>query len=192
MAEPFLGQIMLVPYNFPPRGWAFCNGQILSIAQNTALFSLLGTTYGGNGQTTFALPDLRGRVPVSSGTGPGLSSYNLGEVGGVENTTLLTTQMPTHTHVATVGTLAGTLNATTASGNTRNPTNATLAAEASGVTATYNNAGGPGVQMASNSVAVAGAPAIQTAGGNQPFSLLQPYLTMNYCIALEGIFPSRN
>ena len=192
MAEPFIGQIMLVPYNFPPRGWAFCNGQILSIVQNTALFSLLGTTYGGNGQTTFALPDLRGRVPVSSGQGPGLSSYDLGEVGGVENTTLLTTQMPIHTHVATVGTLAATLNGTAASANTRSPANAALAAEASGVTATYNNAAGPNVQMASNSVAVAGAPAIQTAGGSQPFSVLQPYLTMNYCIALEGIFPSRN
>src|SRR5262245_44407760 len=96
--DPFIGQLMLVPYNFAPRGWALCNGQILPIAQNTALFSLLGTTYGGNGQTTFALPDLRGRVPISSGQGPGLSNYDLGEVGGVETVTLTTTQMPAHGH----------------------------------------------------------------------------------------------
>ena len=92
MTEPFLGEIRLFPYNFAPRGWAFCNGQILSIAQNTALFSLLGVTYGGNGQTTFALPDLRGRVPVSAGQGPGLSNYILGQTGGTENVTLLQNQ----------------------------------------------------------------------------------------------------
>src|SRR3954463_11082121 len=97
-AEPFLGEICLYPYNFAPRGWALCNGQILPISQNTALFSLLGTTYGGNGVTTFALPDLRGRVPVSWGQGPGLSSYQLGEVGGSENETLLITQVPAHQH----------------------------------------------------------------------------------------------
>src|ERR1041384_6582900 len=99
MSEPFLGMIIIVPYNFAPRGWAFCNGQILPIAQNTALFSLLGTTYGGNGQTTFALPDLRGRVPNSSGQGPGLSSYDLGQVGGVENETMTINQMPAHNHM---------------------------------------------------------------------------------------------
>src|ERR1044071_8835547 len=98
MSEPFLGQLLTVPYNFSPRGWAFCNGQILPIAQNTALFSLLGTTYGGNGQTTFALPDLRGRAAISSGQGPGLQSYDLGQVGGVENTTLNINQMPQHFH----------------------------------------------------------------------------------------------
>jgi microcystin-dependent protein len=192
MAEPFIGQIILVPYNFAPRGWAFCNGQLLSIAQNTALFSLLGTNYGGNGQTTFGLPDLRGRVPVSSGQGPGLSSYDLGQVAGQEATTLLITQLPAHTHPAAIGTLAGALNATAATGNTRNPTNAALATEASGVTAIYNNAGGPPVGMASGIVALTGAPQIQPVGGSQPFSILQPYLTLNYCIALEGIFPSRN
>src|SRR6185503_17212020 len=98
MSEPFLGMIIIVPYNFAPRGWAFCNGQILPIAQNTALFSLLGTTFGGNGQTTFALPDLRGRVPNSSGQGPGLSSYDLGQVGGVESETLTINQLPAHNH----------------------------------------------------------------------------------------------
>src|SRR5690349_13883210 len=98
MSEPFIGEIIMFAGNFAPRGWAFCQGQILSIAQNTALFSILGTTYGGNGQTTFALPDFRGRVPVGQGQGPGLSSYVLGEVSGTESTTLLTTNMPVHNH----------------------------------------------------------------------------------------------
>src|SRR3954470_21278546 len=98
MSSPFIGEIRLFPYNFAPRGWAFCSGQILPISQNTALFSLLGTTYGGNGQTTFALPDLRGRAAISSGQGPGLSSYTIGEVGGVESVTLNTQQMPQHQH----------------------------------------------------------------------------------------------
>ena len=108
MADPFLGMIALVPYNFPPRGWTFCNGQILAISQNTALFSLLGTTYGGNGVTTFALPDLRGRVPLSSGQGPGLSNYDLGELSGTENVTLTTNQMPIHTHALGVSAKEGT------------------------------------------------------------------------------------
>src|ERR1043165_1096640 len=102
MSEPFLGMIIIVPYNFSPRGWAFCNGQILPIAQNTALFSLLGTTFGGNGQTTFALPDLRGRVSNSSGQGPGLSSYDLGQVGGTESETMTINQMPGHNHMVGV------------------------------------------------------------------------------------------
>jgi microcystin-dependent protein len=191
--EPFIGMIILVPYNFAPRGYAFCNGQILSIAQNTALFSLLGTTYGGNGQTTFALPDLRGRVPVSSGQGPGLSNYSLGEVTGVENTTLTQLQMPIHNHTASAGTMTGTVNVRAANGNTRSPVNALPAIEAAGVTAVYNdNPGAPLASMASGAVALGGSPAINTAGGSQPFSLLQPLLTLNYCIALEGIFPSRN
>src|ERR1700733_15353479 len=99
MSAPFLGQLLLVPYNFAPRGWAFCSGQILPIAQNTALFSLLGTTYGGNGQTTFALPDLRGRTALSSGQGPGLGSYDLGEVSGTESVTILQSNMPPHNHM---------------------------------------------------------------------------------------------
>src|SRR5499426_4244130 len=100
MSEPFLGQIQPFGFNFAPTGWATCDGQILSIAQHTALFSLLGTTYGGNGQTTFRLPDLRGRVPVHQGQGPGLSPYTLGEVTGTENVTLITTQIPAHNHIA--------------------------------------------------------------------------------------------
>jgi microcystin-dependent protein len=193
MAEPFLGQIILVGFTFAPRGYALCNGQIMSIAQNTALFSLLGTTYGGNGQTTFALPDLRGRVPNHFGQGPGLSNYTQGEVAGQETVTLTTAQMPMHNHVASAAPPIGTLNATSVAGNTRDPANALPAREASGVTATYNNVGGPTVPMAANAVALtAGAVTVQNAGSSLPVSILPPFLTLNYCIAIEGIFPSRN
>jgi microcystin-dependent protein len=172
MSEPFIGQIMLVPYNFAPRGWAFCQGQILPIAQNTALFSLLGTTYGGNGQTTFALPDLRGRVAISSGQGPGLSNYDLGQASGTENTTLTINQMPTHNHL---------VNCNTEGSNTNIPTGA-VPGETS-VGNIYANV--LGAATMNNGM-------INNTGGNQPFPILQPYLTINYCIALEGIFPSRN
>ncbi len=192
MSQPFIGMIILVPYNFAPRGFAFCNGQILSIAQNTALFSLLGTTYGGNGQTTFALPDLRGRVPVSSGQGPGLNNYDLGEVTGVETLTLNINQMPVHNHVVSMAGVNATANARTANGNTRNPANALPAVEAAGVTATYSDLPGPVAAMSSQAISIAGSPTIANSGGSQPFSIVQPLLTLNYCIALEGIFPSRN
>jgi microcystin-dependent protein len=171
MSDPFLGELKLFPYNFAPRGWAFCNGQILSIAQNTALFSLLGTTYGGNGQTTFALPDLRGRVPISSGQGPGLSSYSLGQVGGSENETLLIQQMPAHTHL---------VQATTEHATRSQPGGKVPAAVSAGA---Y---GGPATDatMAPNMIGMA--------GNSQPHNNLSPYLTLNWCIALTGIFPSRN
>lgn len=168
-SEPFLGELMLVPYNFAPRGWAFCNGQILSIAQNTALFSLLGTTYGGNGQTTFALPDLRGRVAVSSGQGPGLSNVDLGQLSGTETVTLLTTQMPAHNHG--------------------------IAAANGGATASRpggNVPAGGGTYASASDGAVMNAAMVQNAGGGQPHENRQPFLGLNYCIALEGIFPSRN
>ncbi|MET0752538.1 MAG: tail fiber protein [Pyrinomonadaceae bacterium] len=173
MAEPFLGQINIFPYNFAPRGWAFCQGQLLSIAQNTALFSLLGTTFGGNGQTTFALPDLRGRVANGSGQGPGLGSYVLGEVSGVENTTLNITQLPIHNH---------TYNPVTAEGdpNSKGTNNAYLA----GQNSNFYNTAQDGTKMATQTT--------NPTGGNQPFSILQPYLTLNFCIALQGIYPSRN
>lgn len=190
-ADAFIGEIVIVGFTFPPRGWAFCNGQILSISQNTALFSLLGTTYGGNGQTTFALPDLRGRVPIHAGQGPGLSSYTLGQLSGTENTTLLTTQMPAHTHVMTLGNLAATARVRNAAGNSASPVNAVPAAEAAGVTATYSNLA-PDASMAAGAIALSGVPTAGVAGGSQPFSIIQPYLTLNFCICLEGIFPSRN
>lgn len=176
MSEPFLGQIMLVPYNFAPRGWAFCNGQILPIAQNTALFSLLGTTYGGNGQTTFALPDLRGRTAISSGQGPGLSSYDLGQAAGTENETLTINQMPAHNHLLTAS------GDDAAAGSPLGNVPAVLSGSINGyIPPASNTAPGP---MGANMVSLT--------GGSQPFSIIQPYLTLNYCIALEGIFPSRN
>ncbi len=172
MSEPFLGQIMLVPYNFAPRGWAFCSGQILPIAQNTALFSLLGTTFGGNGQTTFALPDLRGRVPNGSGQGPGLSNYDLGQVGGTETGTLTVNQMPSHNHL---------VNVNADSGDTGRIENTYLAnSSETPYIASITTPGTMAPQMIGNT------------GGSQPFNVLQPYLTLNYCIALEGIFPSRS
>ncbi len=173
MSEPFLGQIILVGFNFAPRGYAFCQGQILSIAQNTALFSLLGTTYGGNGTTTFALPDLRGRVPNGQGQGPGLSNYTLGEVGGAETVTLVSTQMPAHTHL---------LNCYTEDGNQGNA-NGNVLASTGAAPPPYSNVA-PNSLMAPASIAAA--------GGSQPHENRSPYLTLNYCIALQGIFPSRN
>ena len=177
MSNPFLGMIIIVPYNFSPRGWAFCNGQILPIAQNTALFSLLGTTYGGNGQTTFALPDLRGRVPNSSGQGPGLSSYDLGQVGGSESETLTINQMPAHQHTSPAQAASG------AAGDVANPSGA-FPAKLDG---SYTGAAdGSFLGQSPN-------PALTSiVGGSQPFGILQPYLTLNFCLALEGIFPSRN
>jgi microcystin-dependent protein len=191
--EPFIGQIILVPYNFAPRGWAFCNGLILPIAQNTALFSLLGTTYGGNGQTTFGLPDLRGRVALSSGQSPGTSVYELGQIAGAESVVLNVTQLPQHSHSFALGSLAATANVKNAAGNSRSPVGAMPAIEAAGVTATYSNdALATAGAMAPGAISLSGAATVGAAGGNQPFEILQPYLTLNYCIALQGIFPSRN
>ena len=174
MSEPFIGMIAIYGFNFAPRGWATCSGQLLPIAQNTALFSLLGTTYGGNGQTTFALPDLRGRVPNSAGQGPGLSSYDLGQVGGSESETLTISNLPAHGHV--VATPCNTEDSTAT-----NPAGNFLASTSSNI---YNSAATASASMSNYPTA--------NAGGSQPFSILQPYLTVNFCIALEGIFPSRN
>lgn len=174
MATPFIGQITLFAGNFPPRNWAFCNGQLLSIAQNTALFSILGTTYGGNGQTTFGLPDLRGRVPIHPGQGPGLSSYQLGQQSGTENVTLLTNQLPAHTHA---------VNAVANGGNQASPTGNLPAIESTGTSLDYSNAAATG-QMSPGMIA--------TTGGNQPVPVVQPYQCINFIIALQGIFPSRN
>ena len=174
MSEPYLGMIILVPYNFAPRGWAFCAGQILPIAQNTALFALLGTTFGGNGQTTFALPDLRGRVPMGVGQAPGLDNYVLGEVLGTEEVTLNINQMPAHGHPATAKAIDD-------EGNSGSPTGRSLANIANGYAS-----GNPSATMNATMVQVG------NAGGSQPHDNMQPCLGLNYCIALEGIFPSRN
>jgi microcystin-dependent protein len=177
MSEPFLGMIAIYGFNFAPRGWAMCNGQILPIAQNTALFSLLGTTYGGNGQTTFALPDLRSRVPIHFGQGPGLSSYDLGQAAGTESVTLTVNQMPGHNHPYT-------MTATNLDGNTPEPAANTVLANVSAGTQIYRSAAQPNVQMPGGVTGLT--------GGSQPAPILQPYLAINFCIALEGIFPSRN
>lgn len=173
MQEPFVGLIMLFGFNFNPRGWAFCQGQLLPIAQNTALFSLLGTTYGGNGQTTFALPDLRGRAPIGVGQGPGLGAHSQGAQGGSENVTLSQAQMPSHTHA---------LRASSAVGNQASPTGNVLA-NTGNLDPEYFD-GAPTISMDSESIGVT--------GSSQPVSVMQPYLAMNYCIALQGIYPSRS
>lgn len=179
--EADLAMVFLFAGNFAPRGFASCEGQLLSISQNTALFSLLGTTYGGNGQTTFALPDLRGRTAVGQGQGPGLSPYVEGQMGGQETVTLTVSQLPAHNH---------SLNAYSGGGTTGAPAGAYLAAgpaTGSGPNATLLKT------YASNPANTAlGAVSIGNAGGNQPLPNLPPYLSMFYIIVLEGIFPSRN
>lgn len=174
MATPFIGEITLFAGNFAPRNWALCNGQIMSIAQNTALFSILGTTYGGNGQTTFALPDLRSRVPIHAGQGPGLSNYQLGQVGGTENVTLLTSQLPAHSHA---------VNAVASGGDQASPVGNLPAVESTGTSKDYSSVAATG-QM--------GAGMVANTGGGQPVPVVQPYGCVNYIIALQGIFPSRN
>ncbi len=174
MATPFIGQITIFAGNFAPRNWAFCNGQLLFIAQNTALFSILGTTYGGNGTTNFALPDLRGRVPIHFGQGPGLSNYVEGQLGGEESHTLTQNEMPAHNHQA---------NSVAGGGNQASPAGGLPAIESTGTSLDYSS----GVANAAM-----GNSMISTAGGSQPHNNMQPYLAVNYIIALNGIFPSRN
>ncbi|KQN21205.1 phage tail protein [Sphingomonas sp. Leaf33] len=190
--QPFIGSIQIFGFNFAPRNYAYCNGQLLSIAQNTALFSLLGTQYGGNGTTTFALPDLRSRVPMHFGQGPGLSPRQIGEVGGTESVTLLSTQMPAHNHTFTN---TSTLNATQAKGTDQIPATGSLLARpinnpANAIPQIYVPAGTVGDAVALGGLNVAGT--IGVAGGSQPHPNMQPYLVLNFCIALQGIFPSRN
>jgi len=173
-SDPFLGQIMCAGFNFAPRGWAELNGQLLPIAQNTALFALLGTQYGGNGQTTFALPDMRGRVLIHAGQGPGLTLRDQGESAGSEQVTLNNAQLPAHTHTVTpMGSTA----------------DATLVSPANGVAATKARttlyAPGPGTVPMSPTLTSA-------AGSNAPVPVMQPYVTVRCFIALVGVFPSRN
>jgi microcystin-dependent protein len=177
MSEPFIGEIIMFGGTFAPRGWAFCNGQLLSIAQNTALFSILGTTYGGNGTTTFALPDLRGRVPVHSGNsqGPGLPPVQLGEMAGSPSVTILQTNMPPHNHL-----VAASQTATTDSPNGGVPAKVTGSTEPPNIYAAQTD----GTHMNPNMTSVV--------GGGQPLSVQQPYLGINFIIATEGIYPARN
>lgn len=179
MSEPFLGEIRMVGFNYQPRGWAFCDGRLLSIQQNSALFALLGTQFGGNGTTNFGLPDLRGRVPVSQGQGPGLSNYVMGEMTGSETVTLINSEMPMHTHLLNVAGAGLT-------GNQPLPTNNFLAQS------TDNSTGSEITTYSATANSTMNPNAINIAGGNQPHNNLQPLTCVNFIIALEGIFPSRN
>lgn len=172
MANPFLGEIRMFSGNFAPKDWALCDGQLLSIAQNTALFALLGTTYGGNGTTNFALPNLQGRVPVHSGTLEGGGTYVLGEMAGEESVTLTTAQMPAHSHLFVSTNLAAL----------DNPAGSVLGAPAAPA-AIYASSGPTGTMNAAGNVAV---------GSNEPHTNLMPFLATNFIIAMAGIFPSRN
>lgn len=172
MSEPFIAEVRIFAGNFAPRGWAFCNGQTLPIDQNTALFSLIGTIYGGDGRTTTALPDLQGRSPMHPGRGPGLSARRLGETGGTEETTLTAAQIPAHTHELRAGTSPAT------------------AFSPSTTTGLARSVGGAGYG-ASPDVSLAAA-AVTSAGGAQPHNNRQPYLALNFIIALAGLYPSRS
>ncbi|MGF6429208.1 MULTISPECIES: phage tail protein [Bradyrhizobium] len=174
MSDQFLAEIRIFPLNFAPKGWAFCSGQLLPISQNTALFSLLGTVYGGDGKSNFALPNMQGNAPMAPGQGPGLSLYDLGENGGSGNVTLLQTEIPSHTHQ-----MFGTVENGTQGTLT---TNITLATSVGG---TLYQTGTSANLVPTNTNAVA------PAGNGLPHNNMQPYLTLNFCVALQGIFPAR-
>ena len=173
MADPFVAEIRIFPFNFAPKGWAFCNGQLLPLSQNTALFSLLGTTYGGDGKSTFALPDMQGNAPMHPGQGPGLSLHDLGEIGGSETVTLLDSEMPSHNHFVQAFPNPGNV-------NTGDPT---LALARSKGGSAYKAPPGTNVQMAFQGIV--------PAGGSLPHNNMMPYLTLYFNIALQGVFPAR-
>ncbi|MGA7730022.1 MAG: tail fiber protein [Chloroflexia bacterium] len=174
MADPFVAEIRIFPFNFAPRGWAFCDGQLLPISQNTALFSLLGTTYGGNGQSTFALPDLQGSVPMHPGQGNGLSQHFLGEESGSEFVTLLESEIPFHTH---------TQMSSNQPGEDPAPGPTEALARSVGASLYQTNTGANLVTLAPQALSIA--------GGSLPHNNMQPYLTLNFNIALQGVFPPR-
>lgn len=169
MADPFVAEIRIFPFNFAPKGWAFCNGQLLPISQNTALFSLLGTFYGGDGKSTFALPDMEGSAPIHAGQGPGLSEYFLGQMSGSDTVTLLDSEIPAHSH---------SLSASTEAGDTNLP--------AGNFTGSGSAIYAPAAQLVGMSLQ-----SLSPAGGSLPHNNLMPYLTLNFCIALQGVFPPR-
>jgi microcystin-dependent protein len=192
MADPFIGQVTIFAGNFAPRGWAFCDGQLLPISSNTALFSILGTTYGGDGRTSFGLPDLRGRTAIGPRHGPGLSDYRLGQRGGVESVTLSQSELPAHTHGATAtATSTATMMAETAPATTSAPGGNILA---TGENIYAPNARAEDVAMDPSSVSVNTNVdvTVLNAGNSTPHDNMQPFLAVNYIIALQGIFPSRS
>jgi microcystin-dependent protein len=173
--DPFVAEIRIFPFNFAPKGWAFCDGQILPLSQNTALFSLLGTTYGGDGKSNFALPNMQGNVPMHPGQGPGLSLHDLGETGGSDTVSLLESEIPSHNHNFMVSNQQSDI---------QQPQPSVALGRTVGATPFVTGSPTPAlVQMSSNS--------LSPAGGDQPHNNLQPYLTLNFCIALQGVFPPR-
>lgn len=173
MADPFVAEIRIFPFNFAPRGWAWCDGQLLPLSQNTALFSLLGTTYGGNGKSNFALPDLQGRASMHPGQGPGLSLHDLGEQSGTETVTLLESEIPTHTHTLRAHDFdLGELNAPAPNRSIAHSANATAFTTALNLVAMNDSSLAP-------------------SGGDQPHNNMMPYLTFYFCIALQGVYPPR-
>ena len=175
MADPFVAEVRIFPFNFPPKGWAFCDGQLMPISQNTALFSLLGTVYGGDGKSTFALPDVQGRGVMHPGQGQGLSLRDQGEMGGSETVTLLQSEMPVHNH---------NLMASGSNASTANPSNQVSLARSFGGLAYKVDPPGTLAQLAPQAIA--------PTGGSLPHNNLMPYLTLNFCIALQGVFPPRS
>jgi microcystin-dependent protein len=178
MSSPFVAEITMYPFNFAPKGWAFCNGQLMPISQNTALFSLLGTMYGGDGKSTFGLPDLPGQACIGQGQSPGTSQYFVGETVGTENVTLLTTEMPAHNH----GMVAQSTQRTVVAANGNMLSKGVAGSKSASFTASYLSTNAPNTPML---------PATSTYGSSFPHNNMQPYLTLNFCIALQGVFPAR-
>jgi microcystin-dependent protein len=178
MADPFVAEIRIFPFNFAPRGWAFCDGQLLPLSQNTALFSLLGTTYGGNGKSNFALPNMQGNAPMHPGQGPGLSLHDLGETGGSQTVSLLESELPAHTHTVQMS------NAQTDEEGTKSPANNALGRQV-GTNLIY-------AAQSGNPPSAFSTQALSPAGGDAPHNNMMPYLTLNFCIALQGVFPPRS
>jgi microcystin-dependent protein len=174
MADPFVAEIRIFPFNFAPTGWAFCDGQLLPLSQNTALFSLLGTTYGGDGKSNFALPDLQGNAPMHPGQGPGLSLHDLGEMAGTETVTLIESEIPSHAHA---------MNGQGSNSNLNDPANAVLARPFGGGNLYKTPTGAALVPLSDQSITVS--------GNDMPHNNLMPYLTLTFCIALQGVFPPR-
>lgn len=180
MADPFVAEIRIFPFNFAPKGWAFCAGQILPLSQNTALFSLLGTTYGGDGKSNFALPNLQGTAPLQPGQGPGLSLHDLGEQGGSQTVSLLESEMPAHSH--SFGAVAGASQNATATGEVPGRGSYVQGSQF-GTVNTYTTTNTANVPMNPGALA--------PTGGSLPHNNMQPYLALNFCIALQGVFPPR-